>query len=70
MRWRMGNSAARRNSGRPWKDEEESREEMGVFPGLDKSLRVCEFIGTGRAVGLEQRVVGGLSKEKDEIIEP
>lgn len=43
---------------------------MGVFPGLDKSLRVCEFIGTGRAVGLEQRVVGGLSKEKDEIIEP
>jgi len=34
----MGNSAARRHSGRPWKDEEESREEMGVFPGLGKSL--------------------------------
>lgn len=34
----MGNSAARRHSARPWKDEEESREEKGVFPGLGKSL--------------------------------
>lgn len=52
----------RRNPGRRW----------APFPGLDKSLPVCcKFIGTGEGVvGLEQRVVGGLSKEKDEIIEP
>lgn len=69
MRWRMGNSRSEEalRTG-PGRDEEESREEMGVFPGLDRAC-LCASSGPlelGGAVGLEQRVVGGLSKERME----
>lgn len=62
----MGNSAARRHSGRPWKGGIQGGEGHLPRPGQEP---VCEFNRTGRMVGLGQRVVGGLSEEKDEMIE-